>query len=452
MSQSRFDASGGTKQELNVYKAETTTQMTDLFTQKGNNDIYLQSGRVSSKAIYNVGGHIFVVTRKPHGKGYIRFRLRSGLTTTTESLGGAQELLRVVEVFNVPDCFSLKLNEVSNNDGAKWATLTNALMSGITVPYRRNSVGSAIGDWIEYSVVVPAGIYSIQALLYLTSGGSDSITISIDGVDEVTGVTCKEATSQFGRIDIPITPGTHTLRFTSVNAGFVSIAGVNVVDLKDYKDGFNFDNIVTLHEGATNEYITNGGSCDYAMFDSDLQKWCGSYHGGETQDRVLHLIDGVSVPMGVGDAYIGNAFELEQDTNINDKINAFSRNIFKQDGSREFEVSFVGNINLTTLYVNMTTTKDTYDTVLYPKRINTDANGTYYLPRNCNYVVQRNDVNNQKVITVLNNNILPITDLDNAVKVQTTQGFYNKVYKANIESLVPVNFTEGNFRVTHIFE
>jgi hypothetical protein len=121
------------------------------------------------------------------------------------------------------------------------------------------------------------------------------------------------------------------------------------------------------------------------------------------------------------------------------------------DGSRELQLYPKGNINLFKLFTVMTTAADTFDEVLYPKHFTITSDGTYTLPDDCNLLVQRDPSNNQKIITLMNNNILPIGTVGKPY-IQSVTGSYDKLYKLNINSLTPVNFTEGNFRTLHIFE
>lgn len=429
------------------------SDVAELQDQRNNSDWNIQQGKVTPKILYRVGGYVFVLSQKPHGNGYVRFRLRDDVVDTSAiSVGGAGQLLRIVEVLNVTEALTLKHAEAANSDAVKW--ITGSVNYGHLLVNTRTNSGTApaIGDWIEYSVTIPAGIFGIECLIYGSSSSSTNVTVAVDGVSVQSNVSFNRNPVAWIRHYIPISPGTHTIRFTTQTAQFMSIAGVCVSDLYNYKKGLSYDRAIVAHQGSTNQYVTNGGAMDYAMFDSDVQKFCGSYHGGETRSRLQYLVDGTAVTLVDNDYRIGEVIEIEQDTRINGKIDGYNRQIFRSDGARELELVLGnGSINLTKLFVNMTTTHDSFDEVLYPKRVTIGADGDYQL-KLCNLVVQKNAENNQKVTTILNNNILPKDDKDNIPYVAARVGQYNKVYKANIDSTTPIEVTEGNYRVIHIFE
>lgn len=170
--------------------------------------------------------------------------------------------------------------------------------------------------------------------------------------------------------------------------------------------------------------------------------------GGGTRSRVAYLLDGVETTIADGTFYVSNIIEIEQDTNIISKIDTYSRQIFESDGEIELQVIFDGAINLKTLYVNMSTSLDTYTDVIYPINDVAVADTKLYLPNGCDYVIQKNPSNKQKCITVLNNNKVSSIELP---YIKLVAAAYSKLYSTNIQSDDGVAFTNGNFRVIHIF-
>jgi hypothetical protein len=305
------------------------------------------------------------------------------------------------------------------------------------------------GAYVTYTVDIPDGVAFTKALAWASTGSATSVNISVDGT-VVKNVSLQVATPAWKEIHIPVSPGTHTITFTTAVSGYMSIGGVNMIELKDYKKGYNFDQLVVNHETESNYYITNGGSIDYALLDADTDLFCGSYHGGETKrSEPIFLLDGEAITLTDGQIHVGNVFEIEQATNIVGKINTNSRHIFRCDGMAEFEVYFDGDINLKELFTNMTTTHTDYTLVTYPVYVDTTADGFYYLPLGCDYVVQKNPTNNQKIITIMNDNMVGGKSITPYI---ATSEYYNKLYKDNIGSDTGVNFTGGNFKVVHIFE
>ena len=431
--------------KIETFKQQTDEQFKTNTINKNSKEYYMINSNISPKLVYNTNGHVFVISKKVNGKGYIRTRLREGLVdSSSSSAGGNAQLLRPVEVLECSECFVLTTSSYGDSS-TNWITTTLPYMS-IQVPCK--SLTSATSNaYVEYKITIPTGVNSINALVWNSNASSDSVDISVDGI-KVSNASLKKSTSQWGYVHIPITQGEHVVRFTTVNAGYMTIAGVGVVELKDWKDGYSYDFFVDV-SSTTNPYITNGGAIDYALWDSDTGLYCGSFHGGETRSSIKLIADGVTKTLNNGANIICNIFEVEQQTNIVSKINAYSRYIFKNDCTIEFEVYFNGNINLKALFTNMTTSHTNFNLCLYPRYVDTTNAGTYYMPRGCNYIVQKNQNTNQKIVTILNDNIIAGANI--LPYIQSSQ-YYNKVYKENIKSVVGVNFKEGNFKSVHYFE
>lgn len=418
-----------------------------------NNEQYIQRGRVTPKLIQNNAGTYFITTKKPTKKGYVRFRLREGVVTTTESQGGQGEFLRIVEVIEVAECFLMtNLPSAKSSTDIFGVSNINYVINGIgqqSIPCTSITTKTA-GAWVEYQVTTPKGVREIEVLIYKSSGSSDNVNISVDGVNILTGISFMSTTSGFHKIRIPLpTSGSHTVRFTTVTSAYMTIAGVNVVNLTEFSSEYNFDYCVNIANTNGNQYVTSNGAMDYALLDSDTNLWCGSYHGGETRNRILFIFDGIGASLTDGQFKVFNTLEIEQDTNIANKVNAYSRQIFSADGERELQVVFKGDINLKTMFVNMSTTLDTFSEVVYPVQESLATVERVYLPEGTNYIIQKNPTNNQKCITILNQNKLGSTETPFIKKLA---GSYCKVYNSNIQSESSFNFKGGAFRVSHIFD
>jgi|GEM_PF-5641567 len=409
---------------------------------------FLPSSNIGYKAIYKTGNDLNVVTQKPNGKDYVSFKLNNSIVASDAySVGGSGELTRVVSVLNV-DYFKLLQKTYSNRSTTGWGANTSIAYGSSTVSLCSISTPTA-GEWVEYTITVPHGVYTTTLLVYASNGSSDNVDISVDGVVKL-NTSFKQTTAGWKEIEVPITPGGHTVRITIKTVAYASIAGLNLVDLKNFKSGYSFDTFILQNDGA-NPYITNQGAIDYAMVDADTGLYCGSYHGGETRNRLQYLLDNTEISLTDGSLFVGKVFEIEQDTSIVSKLNAYSRYIFRADGIQEFEVYLTGNMNITRLFSNMTTTHTSFNKCIYPKVINTAAGSDFYLPIETDYIVQKNPVTNRKITTILNDYILPL-----GAKIQpriSSSSFYNKVYKESILSDdSPITFTSGNFKSVHIFE
>lgn len=417
-----------------------------------NNEQYIQRGGVSPKLIQNSAGAYLITTQKPNKQGYVRFRLKDGIVTTVESQGGKGEFLRVIEVIEVVESFFMMNIPSANSDPTIWGT---SPINYVVLGKGQQSIPSAsittktAGAWVEYQVATPRGVREIEALIYKSSGSSDNINISVDGINVLTGVSFMDATAGFRKIRIPLpTSGTHTVRFTTVKSANMTIGGVNLVDLKDYKPEYNYDYCVNVANNNGNQYVTSTGAMDYALLDADTNLWCGSYHGGETRTRISFVFDGIELTVADGQFKIFNTLEIEQETNIMDKVNTFSRQIFNSDGERELQVIFKGNIKLKTMFVNMATTLDTFTDVLYPVKDSLTATDRVYLPDGTNYVIQKNPTTNQKCITILNQKKISSKETPFIKKLA---GSYCKVYNSNVQSETGFIFKGDSFRLSHIF-
>lgn len=432
---------------------DITAQLEHTRKFESNKDAIFKNLPVTPKAVRNTGGVIDVITRKPHGRGFVRIRLRDNQFTTNVSVGAPAQLLRGIEVLDVVECVSFLNAHSAASDPANIQTLPiNYTVVGVgqqELPVK-TTINKVAGTWIEYSVNAPKGINEIVALVYKSSGSSKSVNVSVDGEQVLTGLNFSG--SGFERVVVPLKrSGAHTIRFTTTTAAHLNIAGVNVVDLQDYREGYAYDNLLNLVKTASDHYITSDGAMEYALLDGDTDLWCGSVHGGETRNRLQFILDGLPITLNDGEVKIGRVFEVEQDTNIVGKINAYSTQRFNGDGSIEHETIFDGDMNLKTLFTNMTTALDTFEEIVYPVRDNMVGKERIYLPQGINYVVQRNPDTLQKVTTIMNNKKIP-SDSVIVPYIRKTVGAYNKVYNANIQSENGVNFKVGHFKTMHIFE
>ena len=443
---------GNYNAQVEQYQQEVNAQLAQTRGQFHIADTYVTQAIVSPKAIYNNLNTIFVVTPKPHGNGYLRVKLQENVVTTTESAGSPGELLRVTGIDNVLDCFIIQAEEYQNSGLDAWVTRSVAyvLPSGEnqTLETRQIDTRSA-GAWIEYKLNIPSGITNVDFLIYGTNGSSTDVEVMVDGSSVIDSTSFQRNPASWFTISVPVIPGERIIRFITKTSQYMSLGGA-YLELNNFKKGFTYDNIITFHQ-SSNKYVSSNGAMDYALFDSDDNQWVGSYHGGETRERLMYLLDGVEITLDESEKYVGNVLEIEQGTDILNKIKVYSRQIFEHDGSIEHEVIFNGDINLTRMFTNMSTTADSFNDILYPVRHTLSDTGNFYLPEGVNYIVQRDSSNNQKAITILNNNMIPYEKVPKPY-IKKTPGAYNKVYNANIDSDTPINFTGGNFRTVHIFE
>lgn len=420
-----------------------------------NEEVYLNRASVNRKLVKKIGNDVFVYSKKPSSeKEYIRFKLGEGASigTTNQSVGTNYEFLRCYDVVKVSDLFMLKHTPKSFSENVNWITLNINYSNNFdfVVPvevYKQETKVS--GSWIEYEVNTPINTNEIKTMVYKSNGSSSDITISVDGIEVVKNYSLQDSNAGFYNIPIPISiSGKHVIRFTTNVAGYMNIAGVCCIGLDDFDNAYDLDYLVEA--STTNgEYVKSNGAMDYAILDKDTELWCGSYHGGETRTSLKFIIDGnVLSELDNNKNYICKSFEIEQETNLVNKLTTYSRQIFYYDGEIELQVIFSGNMNVKTLFTNMSTTKDTFIDIIYPVKAAVPSGGKLYLTNGCNYIIQTFKEKNLKAITVVNNN--KTNDLPPNFKHMV--GSYCKLYNANIQNENGELFKGGQFRTIHIYD
>lgn len=420
-----------------------------------NEEVYLNRASVNRKLVKKIGNDVFVYSKKPSSeKEYIRFKLGEGASigTTNQSVGTNYEFLRCYDVVKVSDLFMLKHTPKSFSENVNWITLNINYSNNFdfVVPvevYKQETKVS--GSWIEYEVNTPINTNEIKTMVYKSNGSSSDITISVDGIEVVKNYSLQDSNAGFYNIPIPISiSGKHVIRFTTNVAGYMNIAGVCCIGLDDFDNAYDLDYLVEA--STTNgEYVKSNGAMDYAILDKDTELWCGSYHGGESRTSLKFIIDGnVLSTLDNNKNYICKSFEIEQETNLVNKLTTYSRQIFYYDGEIELQVIFNGNMNVKTLFTNMSTTKDTFTDIIYPVKATVPTDGKLYLVNGCNYIIQKFNDKNLKAITIINNS--KTNDLSPNFKHMT--GSYCKLYNANIQNENGELFKGGQFRTIHIYD
>lgn len=184
------------------------------------------------------------------------------------------------------------------------------------------------------------------------------------------------------RINLSAVPVVVTLRNNDISNKKLYFSCLNFMPLKDY-DGRDVDFYKVFTTSL--KWIDHAGASDYAIFDHDLQKWCGSYHGGETRisARMTYasgsewspptdwdtgrtaLRNKSDVPVGW---YVMPTFKIQQLTDINGKGKMLSILDFDVDGTLQMDFSFYdGNINVETFYTALTNSHIDLNYIRYPK-------------------------------------------------------------------------------------
>lgn len=263
---------------------QNSSQLVNNIQRISNSEKHIPRGNISPKLIQNTLGTFFITTQRPNKNKYVRFRLKQGVVTTSGSVGGNAELLRCIEVVEVVESFVMKsVPSAEGGAGAVHGTsvINYTLPEGSQALTCSSITTRAVGAYKEYVVTTPKGKREIDILFYGTSGSSADTDISVDGVVVLDGISLVKATSAFFLVTVPLpTSGTHTIRATTNDVKYMTIAGVDVVQLSDFAKGHSYDAVVNIGNATANQYVDSNGSMDYALLDADTDLWCGSYHGG----------------------------------------------------------------------------------------------------------------------------------------------------------------------------
>ena len=180
------------------------------------------------------------------------------------------------------------------------------------------------------------------------------------------------------------------------------VSCVNYKPLDQY-NGEDVDEFQIYH--TANYFVKSDGASDYAIFDSDLNKWCGSYHGGETLESAVITkpsydfnyssydnVDTVLSNIESATWWITNELYLVQITNINNKGKMYSKLDFTKNGMVDMQFSFYnGNINTRSFFTGLTCVSTDMNYLKNPK--NTTIADDIYLTENGGHVTYSSNKN-----------------------------------------------------------
>lgn len=198
---------------------------------------------------------------------------------------------------------------------------------------------------------------------------------SVDGSDVNDGGSYK-----FIDIDVPnginTTSLSYNLKIENAGTEKFSFVGFNIYKLDEH-DGQLINSYKVY--GNSKEFINNDGASDYAIFDKDIQKWCGSYHGGETRETCKidwinniyenneSLVDLINLENVASSFCVIKNLKIIQKTNINNKCNMTTTYDFNCDGTLHMLFGALNNtINCTQFYTALTCTKPDFDYTFCP--------------------------------------------------------------------------------------
>lgn len=386
------------------------------------------------------GSRYYVIISKANNPdNNLLIELRRGLTTTTGSLGGAAELLRVTSVFDGGLAWVGRHGKLAVSAEADWSEVEYT-PAGYTEKLF-HSVTSNVDCWKYYASGNPAtfdqfisfntyfnsrGRANIQ--FYCTAASCEQVEIYIDNTLRET-ISLKSATAAIYRHELKAVQGYHQVKVVRKATGVMNVFGVNYSNVSESDNNEPYDGLVFWHKNEL--YTSSEGANEYAIVESSTGLLGGSLHGGEKLKKQTFIIDGV-IGDPLGAIRVASNIEIRQETEITwsetEKIGVISSHFFNQNGGYQIDATFVGKVKSDTFYTAMHTAPNSFSIVVAPNflDLSLEVDGFKTLNRS-NTVVQEDPTTNKRVYTqttIFNeeNNIY------GAPTVRKVTGSYNKLY------------------------
>jgi len=378
---------------------------------------------------------------KLSSSGGVLVALGNGPTSAAlSSLGGPAELLRVTGVLELIQLLTFK--QYSARSGT-WTTGNPAFgqdgSGGVNNGQVHNRT-TAQNAYCEYTVTIPAdGVLRIG--FYGSAGSSASVEVSrsiddfstsavIDtfAINTTTGLIKKQWSG--------IATGACKIRVTKKDAGSLglNVYGPNFWDVTDFgsmPNGIDVDAYGYFRTVVGQNYITNTGACDYAIFNHDTSLWGGSYHGGETSQLLVMTVGGVDVTSMANGAFVaGRNINIRQSTIIDWGSGITLSPVVRTDFCRggwglHYRITGSGVGTWEDWYPVMTTTSTAFDQVTAPvsATITPDTVTDFGGIKN---MTQRNSTTGQTLQSLWS----AVNHANNAAGANVTAvtGSYNKLY------------------------
>lgn len=258
----------------------------------------------------------------------------------------------------------------------------------------------------------------------------------------------------------------YTIKIENADASKTAyVSCVNYYSLEDY-NGQYIDSFKAI---LTNDYFINAnGASDYAIKDVELNKWCGSFHGGESavSQKILipypdnqlvqywkenyrfREINSISNDL----FFLTPTFMIEQVTNINNKGNMFSNFNFDSDSMIDMNFDFYnGSIKSNQFYTALTCNDKSFDIVKNPNNISLPS-GRTYLNNNNGLVMFRGNITNSKMniyYSKFNNNYIENTYKNGWIE---NVEYYNKFYFGAIDEVNSEGDVINNLQFRKVIE
>lgn len=381
----------------------------------------LTKGNHAKAIFYNTTDHKFNIFQKTTG-GYLMYELDNATGDTGDtSVGSNWDLIRIKKIQSCLfaytgkmdyDTYSGTITTLYDDDTTVNAFEQMLFSNGsslVASGYKKYNKGLRVygvsaGGSLTYNMKSNLAKKG-NVLFYVSSGSSKNVCIKVnnlavkDNID-LSGYAVTGNNAVLIDFELPakcsLADYTITVENNDDNSRIAYISCVNFYELKDYNGEYidSFKGILV-----DRYYINSGGSSDYAILDADLNKWCGSYHGGETaisqkaitpnpltgsavshweNNYRLNNISSLSTTF-----YLAPYFIIEQATNINSKAKMLSQFDFTNDGMVDMIFNYYdGTISTKKFYTALTCNTKTFDIIKMPNN-EVITNPVHYLNNNC---------------------------------------------------------------------
>ncbi len=439
---------------------------------------------------YHTTNHQIDVIQKTNS-GYLRYLFNNvnGDSGDT-SVGTNWDLIRLTKIQSSYKCYLAKTTFTTEDTIGTTAApsttstpnlieqllINNAKFKTITEPiYEGTTIGCySIPATAKVTYTINTRLQNKINLMFLclatASNNSDQTKIYlndnlVDTIDLRTYSTSGNSI-YIHEINVPYRPTstTYTIKVENActNSKATYICCANYVELENYNGedvdcfkAFMFDDY----------YINSGGSSDYAIYDTDLSKWCGSYHGGETAvtQRMTYPMNS-TIQLWKENYHVKNisdissswfvtpSFTIEQVTNINNKGYMISKFDLSADGILDMIYDFEGDINTNQFYTALNCNHTDFTIIKNPGNTSISENGYYYLKQNGGLIdLMSSDLTKEQLILYSK-----FSDLNHTLNtkngwIQATS-YYNKYYYGYVDNPggTPYNVKSVQFRKTLI--
>ena len=446
-------------------------------------------GNHAKAVFYDKTNYILNVCQKTNG-GYLLYELnKSNGDTSDNSVGLSWDLIRLKKIQTCLHAYACK-NDYDDSTG----TITTLIDESETANALEfllfsNGFGKTIsGSKIHNKGIRVLGLspeatitYNMKTtqnnkgniLFYCSSLSSNSVNVYINDnlVIENLDLSSYALTGNnpyLCEFEIPSASSLKDYTIKIENADLTKtayIACVNYYELENY----NGEYIDSFKAILVNEYFINhNGASDYAIKDVDLNKYCGSYHGGEIAVSQKLMVPYPSTQVVqywknnyrymeisslTGDLFfLTPYFSIEQITNINNKANMISQFDFTNDSMIDMNFEYYnGTIKTNLFYTGLTCNNKIFDVIKNPNNIVLQT-GNNYLNNNNGLLMFRGQLTNLKMniyYSKFNNNYIKNTNRNGWVQVSD---YYNKFYFGAIDDVDSEGITPNNLQFRKIIE